>query len=171
LSPLLAAALLAVVCARPAVAAALPVPAQSAPALVARSFAGQALDLSALRGKVVVLNFWASWCGPCRAEMPMLDALAREYRERGVVVVGLSADDRHDRRDAVAAAGAVSYFTGLLSDAAVNGFGAPQALPMTYIIAPSGLISAVLSANRGALSAAQLRAAVEAALGPASAAP
>jgi thiol-disulfide isomerase/thioredoxin len=138
--------------------------------LLARSFAGEPLELATLRGKVVVLNFWASWCEPCRAEMPLLDALSRDYCDR-VVVVGLSADDRHDRRDAVAAAGAVSYFTGLLSDAPDNGFGAPQMLPLTYIIAPTGLISAVLSANRGPLSAAQLRAAVDAALGGAGDAP
>jgi cytochrome c biogenesis protein CcmG/thiol:disulfide interchange protein DsbE len=144
---------------------------QAAPPLVARSFTGATLDLAALRGQVVVLNFWASWCGPCREEMPLLDALNREYHDRGVVVVGLSADDRHDRPDAVGAARAVSYFTGLLSDASVNGFGAPQVLPLTYIIAPTGLISAVLSANRGPLSAVQLRAAVDAALGGAGDAP
>ncbi len=148
-----------------------PAPGQNAPVLVAYSFSGEALDFARLRGKVVVLNFWASWCGPCRSEMPLLDGLSREYRDRGVVVVGLSADDRHDRRDAVAAARAVSYFTGLLTEASANGFGAPQVLPLTYIITPTGLISEVLRANRGALSAAQLRGAVEAALGGADRAP
>ena len=146
-------------------AAAPPAPGQSAPALVARSFSGESLELATLRGKVVVLNFWASWCGPCRGEMPLLDALAREYQERGVVVVGLSADDRHDRKDAVAAARSVSYFTGLLNEAPSNGFGSPQLLPLTYIIARTGTISAVLRANQAALSAAQLRAAIDAALG------
>jgi thiol-disulfide isomerase/thioredoxin len=144
---------------------------QAAPPLVARSFTGATFDLASLRGQVVVLNFWASWCVPCREEMPLLDALGREYRDRGVLVVGLSADDRHDRRDAEAAARAVGYFTGLLGDASANGFGAPQRLPLTYIISPAGLISAVLSANRGPLSAAQLRAAVDVALGGAGGAP
>ncbi len=59
-----------------------------APALVARTFAGDTFDLSAQRGKVVVLNFWASWCGPCRSEMPLLEALQRDYRAQGLVVVG-----------------------------------------------------------------------------------
>jgi thiol-disulfide isomerase/thioredoxin len=138
---------------------------QPAPALVARSFDGQAIDLAGYRGKLVVLNFWASWCAPCRAEMPALDALSSDYRDRGVIVVGLSADDRHDRKDALAAARAVTYTTGMLAEASMNGFGDPQVLPLTYIIGPDGRVIAMLAANRGPLSAAQLRAAVDAGLG------
>jgi len=142
-----------------------PAAGQIAPALLARSFSGEPIDLSALRGKVVVLNFWASWCVPCRQELPTLDALYREGREQGVTVIGLSADDRPDRADAVKAASAVSYPVGLLSEAQVNGFGAPRFLPLTYIIDATGKVSAVLTANRGPVSAGQLRAAVSAARG------
>lgn len=171
-STLLGVAWLAMSGAWPAAALAPPEPAQAAPALLARSFSGESLDLSALHGKVVVLNFWASWCGPCRSEMPLLEALSRDYRDRGVVVVGLSADDRHDRKDAVAAARSVSYFTGLLAEASSNGFGLPQLLPLTYIISRTGTVSSVLRANQGALSGTQLRTAVDAALGvPAGATP
>jgi peroxiredoxin len=92
--------------------------------------------------------------------MPALDALAREFRERGVTVIGLSADDRHDRRDALKAAEALSYSLGMLSDAHLNDFGAPRSLPLTYVIGADGAIRSVLSANRGAVSAATLRAAV-----------
>ncbi len=134
-----------------------------APALVVQSFGGEKFDLSTLRGKVVVLNFWASWCEPCRSEMPLLEALSQEYGAR-VAVVGLSADDPHDRRDAVQAAKRVSYMTGLLSEAPVNGFGPPLGLPLTYVIDPSGTVSAILQANQGAISADRLRAAVETAL-------
>ena len=139
---------------------------QVAPALLARSFSGEPIDLSSLRGKVVVLNFWASWCVPCRAEMPLLETLYREGREQGVTVIGLSSDDRHDRAAAVKAAGAVSYPVGLLSEAPVNGFGVPQVLPLTYILDAAGKVSAVLLANRGPISAEQLRAAVSAAARP-----
>ena len=136
----------------------------AAPVLVGRSFSGEPFDLSAWRGKVVVLNFWASWCSPCRDEMPLLDALQRDYRERGVVVLGLSADDRHDRKGALAASQGVAYMTGMLAECSSNGFGAPQMLPLTYIIDGAGKLNAVLRANRGALSDVQLRAAVEQAL-------
>ena len=54
---------------------------------------GETLRLSDLRGKVVVLNFWASWCPPCRWEMPAFEAIWREYRDQGVVFVGIGEGD------------------------------------------------------------------------------
>ena len=51
------------------------------------------LDLASLRGKVVVLNFWASWCVPCKSEAPRLEAAWRRYRGQGVVVIGVDAQD------------------------------------------------------------------------------
>ena len=141
-----------------------PAQGQQAPALAGHSFSGEAFDLSALRGRVVVLNLWASWCEPCRAEMPLLDALQRDYRDRGVVVLGLSADDRHDRKDALKAAQGVGYMTGMLAEITNNGFGSPQVLPLTYVIDRAGTVTAVLRANRGPVSVDQLHSAVEQAL-------
>jgi thiol-disulfide isomerase/thioredoxin len=54
------------------------------------------LDLSAYRGKVVYVDFWASWCGPCKQSFPWLDNLVREYASRDFVVVGINVDKNRD---------------------------------------------------------------------------
>ena len=59
---------------------------------------GRKVRLSSYRGNIVVLNFWATWCGPCRHEMPLLVAAEKDYRSRGVIFVGASVDDAKTRR-------------------------------------------------------------------------
>jgi len=59
-----------------------------------RTVDGRTIKLSAYRGKVVVMDFWATWCPPCRQETPQLARIARENRDRGVEVVGMHIDDR-----------------------------------------------------------------------------
>lgn len=65
---------------------------QRGPAFRLALFTGGEATLDTWKDKLVVLNFWATWCTPCTAEMPALEALWREYRERGLVVVGVSVD-------------------------------------------------------------------------------
>lgn len=66
---------------------------QQGPAFTLRALAGRSMTLVDLtRDRVVVLNFWATWCQPCTAEMPMLEALWKRYRDRGLSVVGISVD-------------------------------------------------------------------------------
>ena len=65
---------------------------QRGPAFRLALFTGSEATLDTWKDKLVVLNFWATWCTPCTAEMPALEALWREYRERGLVVVGVSVD-------------------------------------------------------------------------------
>ena len=67
-------------------------PAQAAPAFLAKDMAGQSHTLADYRGKVVLLNFWASWCPPCREEMPSLDRLNAKRRSATFEVVALSLD-------------------------------------------------------------------------------
>jgi thiol-disulfide isomerase/thioredoxin len=64
----------------------------AAPALTVRDLDGREISLSALRGKVVLVNFWATWCGPCRAEIPDLIALQEKYRDR-LQIIGISQDE------------------------------------------------------------------------------
>lgn len=61
-----------------------------APDFAVTTFDGELFSLAEQRGSVVVLNFWGSWCGPCRAEAPSLEAIYEEYRDRGVVFVGIT---------------------------------------------------------------------------------
>lgn len=73
--------------------------AKEAPDFTLELFDGSSLTLSELRGKPVVVNFWASWCPPCRDEAPDLEAVWRDYKDRGVVFVGVDVDDT--RQDAL----------------------------------------------------------------------
>jgi len=70
---------------------------QPAPEIVVdRLSGGHSLSLSSLRGKVVLLDVWASWCGPCKQELPMLDAIAGRLRGRGVEVLAVSIDQQRE---------------------------------------------------------------------------
>ena len=66
---------------------------QSAPDFVLKSASGENLRLSEYRGDVVLINFWATWCGPCRQEMPLLDDLYGRYQRVGFSLLGVNIDD------------------------------------------------------------------------------
>ena len=63
-----------------------------APAFQLKSSAGKSVSLAALKGQIVLVNFWASWCGPCRKEMPVLEQLNRQYHGKGVTLVGVNVE-------------------------------------------------------------------------------
>lgn len=133
---------------------------QPAPPLVATEFNGQGFDLSVLRGHVVLVNFWASWCVPCRQEMPALDSFYRRYHDQGVELIGVSADRPRDRSDAVKMMQPLAYPAAMLRDASVNGFGPPSALPTTYVVDQAGIIRAQFRADQQAVTEQSLEAAV-----------
>jgi cytochrome c biogenesis protein CcmG, thiol:disulfide interchange protein DsbE len=95
-----------------------------------------------LAGQVVVLNFWASWCVPCRDEHPALEAAWGRYRERGVVVLGVSFEDTPEGamnfRDEMGGDWPLARDPGSKTAIAYGVFGVPE----TFVIAPDGTISA-----------------------------
>ena len=103
---------------------------------------GGTIDLRSLRGQVVVLNFWASWCQACREEHPALLAAWERYRERGVVLVGLESEDTEEAALAYTRemGGDWPLVTDLRSRTAIayGVFGVPE----TFVIAPEGTITA-----------------------------
>jgi thiol-disulfide isomerase/thioredoxin len=77
--------------------AVLPLHAKRAPGLDLKDLNGHAQKLSSLRGQIVVLNFWATWCAPCREELPRLSQLAQSYAAKNVHFVAVSIDESRDR--------------------------------------------------------------------------
>jgi len=120
---------------------------RAAPALMVPQLDGHLFNLAALRGKVVIVNFWATWCAPCRAEMPRLDAFYRRYHGRGLELLGLSVDDPNDRGAVIQVMKAFSYPAALASSARTNDFGPPLAVPITWIIDSAGIVRARLVAG------------------------
>ena len=118
-----------------------------APALIVPTLDARVFDLAALRGKVVILNFWASWCSPCRAEMPVLDSFCKRYRARGLVLIGVSVDEAGDRAAVVGIMQKFTYPAALAANAKVDDFGSPVAVPMTWIIDAKGIVRARLIAG------------------------
>jgi thiol-disulfide isomerase/thioredoxin len=131
-----------------------------APALVGQTIDGKPFDLATLRGHVVVANVWATWCTPCRVEMPTLEAFYKAHKAQGVVLVGLSADRPRDAATVERVMSAFSYPAIIMKSAATDGFTAPNILPVTYIIDAKGIVRSALLYTDKPLSEADLAAAV-----------
>jgi thiol-disulfide isomerase/thioredoxin len=109
--------------------------------LTLRDARGRARRLDDYRGQVVLVNFWATWCPPCRAEMPDLVKLQREYGRSGLRVIGVTYPD-DDRRAARALIRRLKVNYPILwgSPRAVQAFEIGEALPVTIVIDRRGLI-------------------------------
>ncbi len=112
------------------------------PAYGARTLGGDSVSLAGLRGRVVLLNFWATWCAPCRHETPFLETLYRERRSRGLEIVGVSmdaGDARGQVADFVREYG-VSY--SILVDPQMRGMDLYRVLglPATFLVDREGVL-------------------------------
>ena len=114
---------------------------QQAPTLVLKDLRGRALRLSDYKGKVVLINFWATWCPPCRAEMPDLVKIQREYKSRGLQVIGITYPPetiREVRRFTMTLG--VNYPVALGTKETKSLFDQTETLPITIVIDRDGKI-------------------------------
>lgn len=129
------------------VAMAAPQVGQMAPALVVNELNGTAFNLTKSRGQVVVINVWATWCVPCRAEMPMLNDFYKHFHPQGLELLGLSVDSTHDENAVRKVMKQFQYPAAMLKHATQNGFGPPRIVPMTYVFDKQGILRAELWAG------------------------
>lgn len=133
-----------------------PVPGEAAPDFKLTTFDKRKVSLAELKGKVVVINYWATWCGPCKSEMPMMHRYFKANQARGLEMFGVTTEDSLPEYQLKKLADALAY---PLSNRISGGYGAiDNGVPSTYIIDRKGIVR---FANKGAFSASEFRAAVD----------
>ena len=113
---------------------------QPAPDFALKSSSGENLRLSEYRGDVVMVNFWATWCGPCRQEMPLLDELYTRYQRVGFSLLGVNIDDNSSKAMNMVSELGVSF--PVLFDARkdVSRLYEVEAMPVTVLIDREGMV-------------------------------
>ena len=114
-----------------------------APEFELKSIDGKSYKLADLRGKAVLLNFWATWCPPCKIEIPWFIELQKQYADQGLVVVGVAMDDDTNKQKVVsdfANEMKIDYPILLGNDQVADQYGGVDALPTTFFIGRDGKI-------------------------------
>jgi thiol-disulfide isomerase/thioredoxin len=119
---------------------------QPAPELSADAISAKIPSIGSLKGKIVVVHFWASWCVPCNKTMPMLDAFAKKNKKK-VVVIGISEDDDADAAKKFLAANKIKFLNGLDAQKQTAKAYTPTTMPMTFVIDRTGKVASVIPGN------------------------
>lgn len=113
---------------------------QAAPDFVLKSSTGENLRLSEHRGDVVMINFWATWCGPCRQEMPLLDDLYARYQRVGFSLLGVNIDDDSRRAMEMIEDLGVTFPVLFDSSKQVSKLYEVEAMPVTILVDREGVV-------------------------------
>lgn len=113
---------------------------QTAPDFVLKSATGENLRLSEYRGDVVMINFWATWCGPCRQEMPLLDELYGRYQRVGFNLLGVNIDDDPRRAMAMVNELGISFPVLFDEDKKVSKLYEVETMPLTILLDREGTV-------------------------------
>lgn len=115
--------------------------AKKAPNFSLKTADGTVIDLSKLKGKTVVVNFWATWCGPCRAEIPAFLEVYEKYKSKGLEIVGVSLDQGGwSEVTPFVKKFNIAYPVVIGSEKLTKQYGGVDAIPTTFIIDKNGLI-------------------------------
>jgi thiol-disulfide isomerase/thioredoxin len=120
-----------------------------APALTGKRLDGPAFDLAAERGKLVLVDFWASWCEPCRRELPALEQLHHEHASAGLVVVGVSVDEQQSDAEAFLKEQVKLSFPVVHdADRSLGKAWAPPKMPTVFLVERDGTIARVFAGEK-----------------------
>ena len=114
---------------------------RSSPTFALRTLADSAITSQSLRGRVVLVNVWATWCTPCRVEMPLLEATWNRHKTAGLVVLGASVDkgDPQTVRDFISARG-ISYPIAIVGPDVIRELGGVRGYPTSILIGRDGRV-------------------------------
>lgn len=113
---------------------------KQAPDFSLESFSGETISLASQKGDVVMINFWATWCGPCRQEMPILDELHSRYKRAGFQLLGVNIDDDPNRARKMIEELGVSFPVLFDNNKAVSELYAVQAMPVSVMVDRNGVV-------------------------------
>ncbi len=116
---------------------------RAAPNFTLRDSEGKLARLSDYKGKVVLLNFWATWCGPCRIEIPWFVEFERRHKDRGFAVLGISMDDGWEEVRPFLSEVGINYRVLMGDDMVAELYGGVDSLPTTFLIDREGKIASV----------------------------